>query len=886
MEKSYKIPLILLQDTFHTNFSRGLDSQEAHARLTQHGPNKLKQRATHSLFVVFLTQFQNPLLYILLLSATIIFFLGERRDAFIISGVLFFNAIIGTIQEGRARSILSRIAQLIHKRCVVLRDGKRQSISIEQLVVGDIISLQEGDQVPADARIIQASYLYANESLLTGESAPVEKNTADITKDTVLFDQHNMLFKGTFITSGSGQAVVTATGSNTEIGSLQKTIEEHETDMPLKRELDAVSKRVLYFIIGICLLLFLIGFAWGKSINELLVMLTALFICVIPEGLPIVFTLVLVSGAFRMARQNVLVKRLQATEGLGRVDVIILDKTGTLTRNEMMVSVVVTDKQHYIVTGSGFGTNGTIMHNNQSLQTAEPTVAQHIGLACTVLSNTVVYTDPTSKRTIIEGDPTEAALQTLGQKINITDISEQYTKAHEMPFESTLRMHVVFLHTHDKLRIYVAGAPEIILKHSHASNAQQSSLHLLVEQGLRVIALAWAEFDWQEPHDWRQFFDEHVLNNLQFLVLLGMQDAIRSEVRDMVLAARRSGLRVIMATGDHRSTALYVGEKTGLYQPGDEILDGSQLCQLSDEELLAKLDRICIYARVTPDDKLRIIKAWHHKQAIVAMTGDGINDVPAIVAADLGIAMGTSGTDIAQDAADLILLDDSFSTIIYAIEEGRHIFYTLRRVVLYFFATNLGEVFVVFFALIFNLPLPILAAQILWLNLITDGFLDMALAMETREPGLLSQRWLRYAQKRGLIDLTMLLKIVYVALPMGIGSLLLFYHTYTTDLALARTVTMVCMAMFQWFNAWNCRSEKLSLFQLGFFANRWLILATIGVLILQILVIYVPTLQLIFKTVPLSLHHWIEIFLISSTIIIFEEVRKLIVRTWYPTASH
>jgi Ca2+-transporting ATPase len=673
--------------------------------------------------------------------------------------------------------------------------------------------------------------------------------------------------------------VVVATGLATEIGSLHKTIEGIDTETPLKHDLDRLSHMIVIGLFVLCAILFGIGLALGKTLIELLVILTALFICAIPEGLPVVFTLVLVGGVYRMAKQHVLVKKLQAAESLGRTDIIIIDKTGTLTRNEMTVHTVHSQEQEYKVTGEGYQTNGTILYKDKPLDpTAHPSLLLLAEAASFLNSAEINYL--TNGQAQVKGDPTEAAMGIFAQKagLNQHELEQHYKKIGEIPFSSELRFHAGFYQHNESLHVFVAGVPEIITSFCAIKPAWiETALHSLLEKGLRAVSLAHYSMPLPQevPDNWITFFTQKVAGQLTCLGLLGMQDPLRPGIADAVIKARSSGIRVIMATGDHAATAFLIGKAAGMVESIDDVMEGRTLRSLSPLEQEAALAHVRVFSRVTPQDKLLLVNLFHKEGHIVAMTGDGVNDVPSIAAADVGIAMGISGTDITKEAADLILLDDSFSSIVDAIEEGRHIFYTLRRVISYFFATNLGEILIIMIALLANLPLPLLAAQILWLNLVTDGFLDVALAQEPKEKGLLQKAWLRNAQHYGLINKHLLFRISLTALPMAAGSLALFMW-YQADLALARTITLTCMAMFQWFNAWNCRSETISLSKLNITSNAWLVMATSLVFVLQLAVVYVPLLQKMFATVPLSLMQWTLIILISSSIIVIEELRKAI----------
>lgn len=867
-----------------TNGVTGLTLQEARKRLALYGPNRLPEGHRDTWISIFLRQFQSPLIYVLLIASAIIFFVGPQKlDAFIISGILLFNAIIGTVQEGRTSNIVASLRQFIETKSVVIRDGKTQIISDTDLVLGDVIILKEGERVPADARMIDVQRLRIDESILTGESEPVYKTAELVQKSAAVSEQKNMIFKGTYALSGFGRAIVVATGQDTEIGKLRQTIEEIDTDIPLKRELIRLSYFILLFVFAVCLVLFVLGLAAGRPFKELLVMLTALFICVVPEGLPVVLTLVLVTGASRMARQQVLIKNLQGVEALGRTEVIVIDKTGTLTRNEMMVDSVFADGKRYRVTGEGYFTRGAVYENGEPVRISESQSLSYMGIAAALLNSSQLFYDKNRNLFDIKGDPTEAALGILAYKLGYQQdkLIQMYRRQYEIPFDSELKYHAGFFEREGKGISFVIGTPEQLFSMAHTvSQSLYDELAYQLGRGLRMVAIGMKEYDVtnqparmigsEQLHAYQQI----VRRDIVVLGLCGIQDSIRPEVRDIIAQARDAGLKIVMATGDHKKTALYVAQEVDIYRPGDEIIDDEQLQAMSDSQLLSHLDSITVFARVTPQNKVRIISAFHARGNIVAMTGDGVNDVPSLLAADLGIAMGRIGTEVTRQAADLVLLDDSFVNIIHAIEQGRHIFYTLRRVVLYFFSTNMGEIFIILFALFTNLPLPLTAAQILWLNFVTDGFLDMGLSMEPQEPDLLKATWLQ--KKERLVDFHLMAKSLYLAIPMGVASLAIFTWTYSVSLDYARTMTLITMAMFQWFNAWNCRSETKSILTLGFFSNTWLIAATLFVLCLQVTLPYVPFMRFIFKTVPLSYTDWLLIVAVSAPIILFEEVRKRI----------
>lgn len=890
--KPYQMSQEHLIEFLHTDITKGLTKKQVKERQREIGLNIIPEKGPDSWFKIFVRQFQSPLIYILLCAAIIIFVVGsDKIDAFIISGILLFNAFVGAFQEGRTGQILASLKNFISTECVAVRNGVTQVINAQELVPGDIVLMQEGQRVPADIRLVTATGLHVDESMLTGESEEVHKNTEPIkVPDLSIIEQLNMVFKGSYILSGAAKGVVVATGQSTEMGKIHVQAEEVHAEIPLRRELNNLSFWILIFIISVCVLLFIAGVLTGKPFKELLVTLTALFICVVPEGLPVVLTLVLVSGVYRMAKLRVLVKRLQAVETLGRTDVIVIDKTGTLTRNEMMVSDIFADDRFWRITGQGYRSEGEFFIDDEPVHEFGPgSNIINAGKAAALLSNAQI-SKLHNKTFAIKGDPTEAAMSVFAQKLGLskTQLEQEYIKLVEIPFDSRLKYHALLCSCNHQAIVYVIGAPETLEAWvDNIPHRANEALEKYLSQGLRVVMVASKELPIAEFMQGKnieqnvELLKQYINQGLTFLGLCGIQDAIRPDVIPVIKQTRDSGLSVIMATGDHQKTALYVAKKVGIYKDHDIAIDGRVLRTIPQDDLEQRLQSITVYSRVSPSDKLNIIKMFHNKGHVVAMTGDGVNDVPSLVAADIGIAMGCIGTEVAKEAADIILLDDSFVHIVTAIKQGRHIFYTLRRVILYFFATNMGEILIMLFALTFyfidpQFPLPLTAPQILWLNLITDGFLDVALSFEPQEHGLLEKQWI--TRDRHLVDISMFYKTLFVAVPMAIGSLLVFMAYYPLGIVYARTMALMAMAMFQWFNAWNCRSERESIFSLGFFTNRWLVVATTFVFCLQLLILHVPFLQKTFKTVPLKFNDWLIVIGIASTVIIFEELRKWVVR--------
>lgn len=887
MKHVYQQDIASLSAQFSTNIQNGLSEKQARERFKEYGSNTLPEQPQPSLLWIFISQFASPLIYVLFFAALLIFIFGDNYlDAFIICGILLFNAIIGTIQEGRTHKILAGLKKFFVQDAVVIRDGKRQVIPSKDLVPGDIIIVQDGQLIPADARVIESHELKINQSMLTGESAPIIKNAREIMQEVPIADQSNMLFSGTYVLVGWARAMVVATGLSTEIGKIHKTVEQAQTQVPLVKQMQKLSWFIIWFVIALCLALLSIGLLTGYPAKELIVLLTALFICVIPEGLPVVLTLVLVTGVYRMARQRVLIKNMQAVEGLGHANAIVIDKTGTLTRNEMIVTRIYVNNNRYTVSGKGYLPQGSLFADSKEIR-PNPDV-QHLAKGL-ILLNTATITFIEDRNTFeAKGDPTQAALLVFARKMleDHAALEKEYGKIFEIPFESTHKYHAAFFTHHGKGIAFIAGAPEVIFQMTHPADHDVNELNSFLADGLRTVAVAQCPFEILEvpATPMRADFERILSQHAEFLGFCGIEDTIRPEAVHTISRARKAGFQIVMATGDHQRTALSVAKQVGIYREGDEAIDGPELDRISDTQLPDLIAHTTVFSRVSPEQKLRIIKAFHAKNYVVAMTGDGINDAPSLVAADIGIAMGGIGTEVAKEASDLILLDDSVKNIISGIEEGRHTIYALRRVILYFFSTNLAEILIILFAFFtamlfpqWHLAFPLTAAQILWLNLVTDGFLDSALALEKKEKGLLfDSKW--FGSSHNLIDTSLMWHMIFCAVPMALGSLWVFLLFSQADIYLARTMTLLTLGMFQWFNAWNCRSETLSIFQLGWWTNKWLILATMIVVCLQVLLLYVPFFQSLFSTVPLNIYQWIFAGIVSSSILWIEELRKLIVR--------
>ncbi|MDP1834054.1 MAG: HAD-IC family P-type ATPase [Candidatus Moranbacteria bacterium] len=862
----------------------GLTRGEAKNRLLKCGPNKLPETKTDNLAIIFLRQFQSPLIFILLLAAAVVFLTGENIDGFVILTVLIFNAIVGTIQEGRAQNIFAALKNFIKTSASVIREGEENIIPDEELVLGDIIVLREGEKVPADARIISSESLQIDESALTGESNPKFKLANSIKEANVqISDQRNMVFKGTTVVSGNGKAVVAATGSETVIGGIANKISAIDEELPLKKDIRYLSHFIIATVCVIGIVLFAIGVGYGHPLKEVLATIVAVSVSVIPEGLPIAVTLVLATGVWRMGKRNVLVKRLQAVEALGQTDVIAVDKTGTVTKNELVVKNIYADGKLFSVSGVGYEPRGEIELDGKIIEPLNHPELLLVGKIGALCSSVHLALDNDLGTWKISGDPTEGATLVMAEKIGYSKagLEKEFRKIEEKPFDYKLKYHSILYEENGKHLLMMVGAPEEILDIS-GKIWGYSRTHILTdskkeelkgiflkmsERGLRVVALGMKKMEKEKKIPEK-------LSEIEFVGFLGIEDSPRIEVREAVNKVESADIRLVMITGDHKITARAIAKEVGIWKVGDVLLEGKDIDKMTEQELSGRLENVSVFSRVTPLHKLKIINAYKLAGKTIAMTGDGVNDALSLTSADVGVAMGKIGTEVAKEASDIILLDDNFGSIVSGVEEGKNIYKTIKRVILYLLSTGLGEVLTIIGAILLGFPLPILAVQILWLNLVTDGFLDMALAMEPKGNNLLGKK--SSQRNAGFVDRTMVFRMLVMALPMAIGTLYLFSQNYATDLQKAWTISLTTLAVFQWLNAWNCRSQIKSIFASNPFSNKFLVGATGVVIGLQLLAVYNPFFQKVLRTVPLDGKDWIVIVSIAFSIIIIEEFRKLV----------
>lgn len=835
----------------------GLSEPEANERVAKFGPNTLPAEKKLTPLFIFLRQFRNPLIYILLIAAAVTFILREYTDMTVILIAVTLSTVLGFFQENKAQESILALQKLTLPRAKVLREGQVQAIEASAVVPGDILIFEEGDQITADARLIEVHELLVDESVLTGESTRVRKQTDPVSKETTLGDQKNMVFAGTLVVGGNGRSVVCATGLKTEMGKIAKVvIFSKEAQTPLQKNLSRLGIFLSLVVLVLSALVFVLGVLGGEPPALMFLFAVALAVSAIPEALIILVTISLAVAVTRMAKRKALARSLPAVEGLGAVTVIAADKTGTLTQNKLTVQKVFLD--------------GEIYEPEHPFET--PTFSTFVQIA--VLCNNA---------SLDLGDPLEQALLEFVKEhgFEIHELQNQHPREMEMPFSSFTRLMVTLnLGFLKKGRLLVKGAPKEILKATDfelmegkiirlSENVRNHILHQarqMANQGLKPLALAFKEIRERE---------EAKVLDLIFVGLLGLADSLRLEAGASVKKIQQAGVRVLMLTGDHRLTAGAIAREAGIVNP-DQVIKGEELEKLSKKELKKLLQETNVFARMTPEHKLTLIEILQEQGEVVAMTGDGVNDAPALTRADIGVAMGLGGTDVARSASDLVLQDNNFATIVAAIEEGRAIFDNLKKVIVYLISTNFGEILVVLGGFLLRLPLPLYPTQILWLNLVTDGLPVNALVFEPKERDVLARP--PRDSKAFIFNKTDFFRILLFGLVMAAGSLFLFMKFLPQGTQKARTVTLAVMALFQIFNAFNLQSSRDSLFKIGIFRNWYLFGAVLISLIFQFLVVEIDFLMNLFRTVPLTFNEWFLIILVSLTVVLVEEIRKSLIK--------
>lgn len=858
-----------------TDLHNGLTEDEAAIRQQKFGPNSLSAHPEPPLWRKFLYQFHQPLAYILIIASIVTAAIGEFVDAAVIFGVIFVNALIGFIQELKAENALKALSKLVVTEAVVRRGGKKLLIPSHLLVPGDIVTINSGDKVAADLRLFTTHNLHIDESSLTGESTPTAKHTNTLALDTMLADRKNLAFTGTLVTSGQAEGVVWAIGDQTELGRIARLLSETpDLSTPLTKKLAVFSKRILWAILAFALFTFAVGIIHGEAITDMFMTSIALAVGAIPEGLPAAVTIVLAIGVNRLAKKRAIVRKLPAVETLGSTTVICSDKTGTLTENQMTVHKVFTGQTLYDITGSGYDPKGDIRIENKPINPQEhPQLLECLRAGVLCNDSEVIYEKGQYKA---QGDPTEAAMLVAAQKAGILhlDTHRKTPRIDMIPFESE-HMYRATLHEHAKGKvIYKVGALERLLDRccdmlddkGNLVTLDKASIEAasdaLTAQGMRVLAIT------------RRFSPdstltkEHVSQGLTFLGLEGMLDPPRPQVRHAIKKCQQAGITIKMVTGDHALTAQSIAEQIGLEgtrHKGKLItLTGNELEKMPSESLVDNIDSITIFARITPEQKLKLVGALQARGHIVAMTGDGVNDAPALKKANIGIAMGIGGTEVAKGAADIILTDDNFATIEAAVEEGRGIFDNLTKFIAWTLPTNVGEASIIVTAIFLGLTLPISPVQILWINMATAIFLGLALAFEPKEKGLMQMPPRNPSQP--ILTYEVVMRTGLVSLIMLAGAFWLFFweaKLESQSLAASRTAVVNVIVLVEMGYLFNCRSLKYSPLTIGLFSNRWALAGALGMLATQLLFTYEPTMNKLFHSAPIPLESWVRITLVA-----------------------
>jgi P-type Ca2+ transporter type 2C len=882
---------------------RGLSQSEVETRLEKYGRNEVAKSEGSNWLGILLHQIKNPLVAVLVIAAVIAFLADEVIDTIVIAVVIVVNTAIGFFQEFRAESAIETLRSRAAPQADVLRceEGDRctdVSVDTAEVVPGDVILLEAGDRIAADARIFEAASLEIDESMLTGESLTVTKTIDPLEEDLAVADRTNLAYGGTVVTEGRGKAVVYATANNTQLGEIASLIQETEKAVsPLQVQTLELGKLLGFLAFGAGLLILAMGWIRGLALQELFLFALAAVVSSIPEGLPAVMTITLAVGVNRMAKRNAIIRRLQAVDTLGATTVISSDKTGTLTTNQMTVQQVLAGGKQFEVTGLGYDPEGKFTVDGEPL---DPREDEDLFLALRIATLTndsrLIHEEAEAgMRWGIRGDPTEAALIVVGRKAGLDkpDLEGEYPRIDEIPFSSQKKYMATFHQTPDKgKQVYLKGAPETVLdfcssirKDGEVVELTQDEKEMILqantsmaEQALRVLGVAYQAIDDQQVEQFKEVLEEG-RGELIFAGLFGMMDPPREEVFEAIERAKRAGIRVIMATGDHQVTGEAIGRQVGILEGDGRVCTGLQIDQLSDEELDAIILDTPVFARVSPAHKQRIVASLQRHGEVVAMTGDGVNDAPALKAAEIGVAMGITGTDVTKETAEMVLTDDNFASIVNATEEGRVVFQNVRKVVKFLISTNAGEILTILGA-IFLLPVGQLIftpVQILWVNLVTDGLLDITIALEPKEGDVMNEPP-RRADAR-IINRSMLYIVLFVAIIMAVGTLGVYLNAVSTGNAeRAQTMAFITIAMFQVFNSLNVRSQNRSLFEIGVFTNKYLIGAIIISVTLLYLATVVPFMQLALNTVPLRAEDWGLIVLVSSSIFILGEIRKFIWR--------
>lgn len=887
-----------------SDLHRGLSDEQVQARRSQYGWNELEEEPGKAVWAMFFGQFKEFLVVLLFIAAIVSGILGEWVDSAVIMAIVLLNALIGVFQEYKAEQSLAALKKLAAPNAKTLRDGHLKSLPSRELVPGDIIILEAGDFVPADARLIETANLKIEEAALTGESVPVEKDPTVLTEELPLGDQKNLVFMGTVVAYGRGKAMVTKTGMKTEIGQIANLLKQAVPEpTPLQQKLAEFGKYLGTLALAVCALIFVLGWLRGEDLTMMFLTSVSLAVAAIPEGLPAIVTIVLAIGVQRLAKQRAIIRKLPAVETLGAATVICSDKTGTLTQNQMTVKRVFTGGEWYEVTGRGYQPEGEFQRDGKPIAQVGAGALKAL-LLCGALCNdaNLEQDREDGKQTWkVIGDPTEGALVVAAAKIGLkkAELGREYQRVLEIPFDSDRKlMTTIHQGSLPDARLQKAeqespkglwaitkGAPDLVLNRCSSVLAADGIKELTLEHkdelmkhneamaldALRVLGVAVRRMPEAGRIDLKT-----VEEKLTFIGFWGMIDPPRPEVKDSITQCLTAGIKPVMITGDHRDTATAIARELGLLGEDGLVLSGQELDNIDDAELARRIELISVYARVSPQHKVRIVNIFRNKGQVVAMTGDGVNDAPALKQADIGAAMGISGTDVAKNAAEMVLADDNFATIVGAVREGRVIYENIKKAVYFLLSCNIGEIFGILLAILFQLPVPLLAIQILWVNLITDSLPALALGMEPPEPGIMKRKPRK--KEEGIFVKGMKPTILFEGFVIGGLTLLAFYFgfNFNGSVQQGRTMAFAALSLSQLFHVFNFRSLQDSIFKKGLVINKFLIGASIFSGLVQVAVMLIPSFQSVFKIVPLDYKHWMLIILCALATIPAVEIWKLI----------
>ncbi len=876
-----------IAEKLETDLTKGLSDHEAKIRLEKFGRNQIEEKKGHGPLAIFLAQFKDFIIWVLIGAAFISGLLEEWIDALAIIAIVILNAVMGFIQEYRAEKSLAALKKLASPTSKVIREGEHKIVPSSELVPGDLIELEAGDNVPADARIISMTPNFATqEASLTGESNPVIKTVKPLAGENITpGDRTNTVFMGTSVTAGKSRAIFEETGMKTELGKIAGLIQEIKQDStPLQKKLEQFGKRLVYASFVIVGFVFLLGILRGEKILDMFLTAVSLAVAAIPEGLPAVVTIALTLGVQRMVKRHTLVRKLPSVETLGSATVICSDKTGTLTKNEMTVQEIYTDNQFFRVTGIGYQPEGNFLANDKPINYNDYPGLRKT-LLCGILCNGAELVNNNGSYKII-GDPTEGAILTCAAKMGLwkREAEKDYAFVEEIPFDSERKKMTIIRENSKKKIAYVKGAPDILLENCDRIEENGNIRNLtdedkkkiikansdLASKSMRVLAVGYRELDEESI----KFSAESIEKELVFVGLIAMIDPPREEVREAIRMCESAGIKTVMITGDHKNTATAIARDLGFFKENSLALTGSELDMMNDDEFEKNIERIPVYARVSPENKLRIVRFWRKKNEIVAMTGDGINDAPAVKEADIGVAMGITGTDVTKEVSEMIITDDNFASIVAAVEEGRGIYENIKKFIYYLLSCNVGEILVMFISSLIGMPIPLLPIHLLWINLITDGLPALALGVDPVAPDIMKRKPRRPNEpiitKHGAflilsqgasIALITLFAFGFVLVTEGDG---LFVKDDSQGLRQARTVAFIVLVFSELIRSLAFRNLTGSSFKVGILKNRKLIYAILASLLLQVLIIYIPVFELIFKTTRLSFIDWLVIILVSS----------------------